>query len=97
MASGGYPGSYEKGKRISGLEEAARLEDVVVFHAGTREREGQILTDGGRVLGVTARGRDVEEAIQVAYRAVDLIRWEGAQFRRDIGRKALREKEVSER
>jgi phosphoribosylamine---glycine ligase len=97
MASGGYPGHYEKGKRIAGLEDAGRLEDVVVFHAGTREREGQILTDGGRVLGVTARGRDVEEAIQVAYRAVDLIRWEGAHFRRDIGRKALREKEVSER
>jgi len=89
MASGGYPGSYDKGKVISGLDEAAQIEDVVVFHAGTARQGDQIVTAGGRVLGVTARGPDIAGAIAKAYAACDRIRWEGVHYRRDIGRKAL--------
>ncbi|UCF31991.1 MAG: phosphoribosylamine--glycine ligase [bacterium] len=90
MASGGYPGSYEKGKVISGLEEAEAMEDVKVFHAGTAEKDGRVVTSGGRVLGVTARGSDIPDAISRAYRACDAIHWDGAQYRRDIGAKALK-------
>ncbi|MHC4871234.1 MAG: phosphoribosylamine--glycine ligase [Planctomycetota bacterium] len=89
MASGGYPGDYEKGKVISGLDEAGKLDGVEVFHAGTSEKSGQILTAGGRVLNVTALGSDIPAAIKNAYKAVDLISFEGAQFRTDIGKKAL--------
>ncbi len=89
MASRGYPEGYEKGKEIRGLEEAARLRDVMVFHAGTALRDGRVVTSGGRVLGVTARGGDIKEAIERAYRAVGMISWDGAYFRKDIGRKAL--------
>ncbi len=90
MASGGYPGSYEKGKAISGLEKAEAMEDVKVFHAGTAEKDGRIVTSGGRVLGVTARGMDIRHAIEKAYRACEVITWEGAQYRRDIGAKAIK-------
>ncbi|WP_025321549.1 phosphoribosylamine--glycine ligase [Deferrisoma camini] len=90
MASGGYPGAYEKGLEIRGLEDAAALDDVVVFHAGTRQEAGKVVTAGGRVLGVTALGSDIPSAIERAYRAVDRISWPGVHFRRDIGRKALR-------
>lgn len=90
MASGGYPGNYEKGKVILGLEEAEAMEGVVVFHAGTRLQEGKWLTDGGRVLGVTAKGEDIPRAIHRAYEAVRRIHWEGVHYRTDIGRKALR-------
>ena len=90
MASGGYPGTYQKGKAIQGLEEAAKAEGVVIFHAGTARRGAHLLTDGGRVLGVTGRGRDVREAITRTYDAVRRISWEGAHFRTDIGAKALR-------
>ena len=90
MASGGYPGTYQKGKIIQGLEEAAKVEGVVIFHAGTARRAGHLLTDGGRVLGVTGRGRDVREAIARTYDAVRRITWEGVHFRTDIGAKALR-------
>ena len=89
MASGGYPGSYEKGKRITGLEAARDMDDVVVFHAGTAERDGAIVTDGGRVLGVTAVGADIGCAIDRAYEAVGKIHFEGAYYRKDIGAKAL--------
>lgn len=89
MASGGYPGSYEKGKVINGLEAAAQIENVEVFHAGTALKDGRIVTNGGRVLGVTALGKDIREAISRAYQAVHRIEWEGAHFRNDIGRKAL--------
>ncbi len=89
MASGGYPGEYEKGKPILGLDEAAKLEDVQVFHAGTAVRGDEIVTAGGRVLGVTALGESIGAAIDLAYEAVDRISWEGVQFRRDIGAKAL--------
>lgn len=89
MASRGYPGSYEKGKPISGLEEAGRLEDVVVFHAGTTRRDGQVVTSGGRVLGVTALGDDFPSALRRVYEAVDRLSFPGAYYRRDIGRRAL--------
>ena len=90
MAAKGYPGDYLKGSEIKGLDEAALLPDTVVFHAGTKERDGKVVTSGGRVLGVTALGADIKKAIDNAYKAVALISWEGAQYRKDIGKKALR-------
>ena len=89
MASGGYPGKYEKGKPISGLEKVEGMKDVMVFHAGTRAEEGQVVTNGGRVLGVTARGSTIIEAQKRAYEAVELIHFEGAHCRRDIGWRAI--------
>jgi phosphoribosylamine--glycine ligase len=89
MASGGYPGSYPKGKPILGLAEAAKLPDTKVFHAGTVLKDGQILTNGGRVLGVTALGKDLKAAQAAAYAVVEKIQFDGAQFRRDIAAKAL--------
>jgi phosphoribosylamine--glycine ligase len=89
MASGGYPGDYEKGKRITGLEKAEQLEDVVVFHAGTAVKDGEIVTNGGRVLGVTALGDTLAEAKAAAYEAIDRIRFDGAYWRRDIADKAI--------
>ena len=89
MASGGYPGPFEKGFPIGGLDEAAKIEDLVVFHAGTAEKDGRIVNSGGRVLGVTALGDTVADAVERAYRGAVVIDWQGAQFRRDIGRKAL--------
>lgn len=90
MASGGYPGSYEKGKVISGLEEAAGIEDVVVFHAGTAQQGDETVTAGGRVLGVTAWGDTLSAALDKAYGAVAKISFDGAHFRKDIGQKALK-------
>lgn len=90
MASGGYPGSYQKGKLISGLSEAGRIEGVKVFHAGTKIQDGRIVTSGGRVLGVTAVGRDLKTTIDKAYQAVSLVSFDGAHYRKDIGHKALR-------
>ena len=90
MASGGYPGSYEKGKPIRGLDDAAKLAGVKVFHAGTALKDRQVVTSGGRVLGVTALGKDLKAAQKVAYAAVEKIHFDGAQFRRDIGAKAVR-------
>jgi phosphoribosylamine--glycine ligase len=89
MASKGYPGAYCKGFEISGLEEAAKIEGVRIFHAGTEQRDGKIFATGGRVLDVTATGRNVAEARERAYRAVNLIHWDGAFCRRDIGWRAL--------
>ena len=89
MASAGYPGSYAKGKPILGLDKAARLPNTKVFHAGTANAGDQIVTAGGRVLGVTAWGKDLRAAQDAAYAAVDTIHFEGAQFRRDIAAKAL--------
>jgi len=91
MASGGYPGDYEKGKKIVGLEEAQQLEDVIVFHAGTKDMDGEIVTNGGRVLGVTALGDTIRDAKANAYRAVDKIKFDGAYCRRDIADKAIKE------
>jgi len=90
MASGGYPDAYEKGKKISGLDKAEQIEDVIVFHAGTSSDNGDIVTSGGRVLGVTALGKDVTEAKARAYKAVDVIEFDGAYCRRDIADKAIR-------
>jgi phosphoribosylamine--glycine ligase len=90
MASGGYPGDYEKGKAIHGLKEAESLPDVMVFHAGTQERDGEVVTSGGRVLGVTALGADVAKAKAQAYEAVARIRFEGAYCRHDIADKAIK-------
>ena len=90
MASGGYPGDYEKGQVITGIDEADALHDVKVFHAGTAEKDGKIVTSGGRVLGVTARGKDIPQAIERAYEACALIKWDGAQYRKDIGAKAIK-------
>jgi len=89
MASEGYPGSYTKGHPIRGLDEAARLPDVKVFHAGTKEQDGQVVTAGGRVLNVTALGPTIAEAKLGAYTAVKCIRWHGAWCRKDISDKAL--------
>ncbi len=89
MASGGYPGSYTKGQPILGLAEAARLPNTKVFHAGTALKDGQIVTNGGRVLGVTALGKDLKSAQAAAYAAVEKIHFDGAHFRRDIAAKAL--------
>ncbi len=89
MASGGYPGSYEKGHPISGLAEAAAA-GALVFHAGTTDKEGRIVTNGGRVLGVTALGKTIPAAIGNVYKAVEKITWDGVHYRRDIGEKALR-------
>ncbi|WP_145305152.1 phosphoribosylamine--glycine ligase [Crateriforma conspicua] len=90
MASEGYPGDYEKGRPISGLEQAAELEDVKVFHAGTDVADGQVVNTGGRVLGVTAVGDSISKAKLQAYTAVKHIRWQGAWCRKDISDKALR-------
>jgi len=87
MASGGYPGSFETGKEITGLADAAALPDVAVFHAGTKREGDSIVTSGGRVLGVTAMGDSLPQAVQKAYAAAGKIHFEGAQFRTDIGAK----------
>ncbi|MHC4060060.1 MAG: phosphoribosylamine--glycine ligase [Planctomycetota bacterium] len=89
MASGGYPASYEKGKKISGLAEAEQGKDLVVFHAGTATKNGDIVTNGGRVLGVTAMGETISDAKARAYDAVDKIEFDGCYCRRDIADKAI--------
>src|SRR5262249_45132378 len=89
MASQGYPGSYARGKVISGLEEAAQLPDVKVFHAGTKLENNLVVTDGGRVLGVTALGDTLADAKRRAYEAVARIQFQGSFYRRDIADKAL--------
>ena len=89
MASDGYPGDYDKGREISGLANADALEDVKVFHAGTELSEGQVVTNGGRVLGVTAIGNTISQAKLNAYSGVKEIRWRGAWCRKDISDKAL--------
>jgi len=89
MASGGYPDDYEKGKVITGIEEAEKIKDVHVFHAGTAEKDGQIVTAGGRVLGVTALGDTIAEAKAKAYQAIEKIKFEKAYYRKDIADKAI--------
>src|SRR6202166_2439049 len=90
MASGGYPGIFEAGKRISGLDEVANLDGVKVFHAGTTKHDDAYFTSGGRVLGVSARAADLETAVARAYGACEKIRFEGARYRRDIAGRGLR-------
>ncbi|MFO8058129.1 MAG: phosphoribosylamine--glycine ligase [bacterium] len=89
MAAEGYPGKYEKGFEIKGLEDARELPHTMVFQAGTDIKDGRIVTSGGRVLGVTAKGADIKKAIENAYRAVEKISWQGAYYRTDIGKRAL--------
>ena len=88
MASGGYPVKYESGKVIEGLKADGQLDDAIIYHAGTKLSEGQYLTAGGRVLGVTALGTDLNAALDGAYAAVGKITFEKAHYRHDIGRKA---------
>ncbi len=90
MASKGYPGSYKKGIPISGLKDVKRMKDVIVFHAGTDKKDKKIVTNGGRVLGVTALGNSVKKAISRAYMAASRITWDGVYYRKDIGQKALK-------
>jgi len=89
MASGGYPGGYEKGKAINGLEAAAQVPGTIVFHCGTKAAEGAVLTDGGRVLSVTGMGATLREAVDTAYRAVGLISFDKAFYRKDIAHRAF--------
>jgi phosphoribosylamine--glycine ligase len=89
MAAKGYPGSYEKGSVIRGLDEAAQIDGVEIFHAGTKADGANILANGGRVLNVCARGKSVREAQQSAYAAVDRIDWPEGFCRRDIGWRAI--------
>jgi len=90
MASGGYPQEYEKGKVITGLTEAEAMDDVIVFHAGTATNEnGNFITNGGRVLGVTALGRDIKTAINRAYEGVETIHFDKVHYRKDIGHRAM--------
>ena len=86
MASGGYPASYPKGLEITGLDENGQLPGVTVYHAGTAQKDGKLVTSGGRVLGVTALGKTLDEALEKAYAAVEKIHFDGAHYRRDIGR-----------
>ncbi len=90
MASGGYPGAYETGKQIRGLKGVQDRPDMTVFHAGTKRKNGRLVTAGGRVLGVTAIGENLEAARNTAYQAVDKISWSGCHYRSDIGDKAIR-------
>ena len=90
MAAKGYPGSYKKGLPITGINAANRMRDVVVFHAGTDQNNKKTVTNGGRVLGVTALGDTIEKAIEQSYKAVKKIKWQGAYSRQDIGQKAIR-------
>lgn len=90
LASGGYPGAYEQGKRISGLDRAAEVPGVKIFHAGTTKQGDEYFTAGGRVLGVTSRGRDLNDARLRAYRAAAMIQFDGMHMRNDIGAKPLK-------
>jgi phosphoribosylamine---glycine ligase len=90
MASGGYPGTFEAGKWIQGLDEAAAVEGVKVFHAGTAKRNANFYTSGGRVLGVTARGSSLEKAVERAYEACGWIQFDGMHYRKDIAGKAVK-------
>jgi phosphoribosylamine---glycine ligase len=88
-ASAGYPGSYVTGRRINGLEEAARVPGVEIFHSGTALVDSHYVTEGGRVLGVTAAAPSLDESLALVYEALNRIRFEGMYYRRDIGRRSL--------
>jgi phosphoribosylamine--glycine ligase len=93
LASRGYPGKYERGKEIRGLEELSSGERVHVFHAGTVRRDESLVTNGGRVLGVTGMGNSIREAIDTTYKAVGEIQFDGVYYRKDIGFRALNRKQ----
>ncbi len=90
MASKGYPGKYEKGKKIEGLDKALQIPGVIVFHAGTKKINDEFYTSGGRVLGITALDKDIPSAIEKAYKAVSMIHFEGVHYRKDIGKRAFK-------
>ncbi|KKP88099.1 MAG: Phosphoribosylamine-glycine ligase [Candidatus Nomurabacteria bacterium GW2011_GWA2_35_80] len=89
LASSGYPGVYEKGKIIGGIKEAELEKNIVVFHAGTKIENSNLVTNGGRVLAVSAIGTNLKEALVIAYEAISKISFEGMQYRRDIGKKVF--------
>jgi len=89
LAAEGYPGKVTKGDAITGLDSLREWSSGMVFHAATARRGGETITDGGRVLGVTALGGSLREAVDEAYRAVGMIHWRGMQYRKDIGARAL--------
>ena len=95
-ASGGYPGKYEKGKLISGLEKVRDLKDIIVFHAGTIQQGAKIMTNGGRVLGITALGKNIAQAAKRAYQAIENIHFEGMHYRKDIGLRAIKTSAITE-
>jgi phosphoribosylamine--glycine ligase len=95
MATKGYPGDYGKGSRIEGLEDAAKVEGVEIFHAGTKRADGHIVANGGRVLNICASGKTVKEAQARAYQAVDLIKWPEGFCRRDIGWQAVKREQTT--
>lgn len=97
MAAEGYPGTYEKGTKIFGLDAARRMKDVELFHSGTAEKNGALVTSGGRVLGVTALGSTIYKAIEKAYEAAGKISWKGVHYRSDIGQKAVKRLETPPR
>jgi phosphoribosylamine---glycine ligase len=90
ISSGGYPSTYEVGKKIMGLEDAGKVEGVKVFHAGTSRRDGAFFTSGGRVLGVTSRAADLKTAVDRVYKTASKIGFEGAHYRTDIAARALK-------
>ena len=90
LASKGYPGNYEKGREITGLDAFDNMNDVMVFHAGTAIKNGKIVTAGGRVLNVTAVAKDIKSAIEKVYKNIDKVHFEGVYYRKDVGRKALK-------
>jgi phosphoribosylamine--glycine ligase len=94
LASAGYPGNIEKGKAIEGIQDAEQEADIVVFHAGTAMQKNALITNGGRVLGVSATGADLKQALEKAYKAINKIHFEGMQYRKDIGKKALEVNEI---
>ena len=90
LCANGYPGTYDRGKEIAGLEKLKDWPNGFVFHAGTAKDNGRWLTSGGRVLGVTARGETITDAVKEAYRAVDKISWDGMHYRKDIAQRVLK-------
>jgi len=93
-ASRGYPDEYEKNKEIIGLEQARKMKDIIIFHAGTKSEDGKILTSGGRVLSVTGLGKDIRSAKENAYKAIEKIRFEGMHYRKDIGDRAIKQTSI---